>query len=341
MTIAPTIHVSGTADATASGPAGAIPFDAAPWPENLDTAVAAYEQDQNAIASKELEGSDPVLYPIRSKVRPSVEPLLGAFDAQLADVENRHRRPGPTGDEQNELNHGRLRGADSDVHSYHKEWLALQAAIAQRGTMTAHGYEQAKRDIAANRKAAVTAALEDVRKDLDVADAVTRAQRDDTRLKPTAEDVETAVDLMLRLERTTPKHGTAILAEWIADAAKAKDAAKAAAVLPMLKSLHDGEGPWRGSPELRSLVERVERLTRTWQGTVFAARLERIAQTRYDLDEYAKVMLGAPADRGLAEFIDGDGNPRLFPEEPEPVRRVYEPRAPRKPVRMLRSKRAA
>src|SRR5213079_2923837 len=79
------------------------PLDAAPWPEHLDVAVGAYVAQQATIAERELDGSDPLVHPIRAKVRPSVEPLLGAFDAQLAKAENQHRAPGPTADEQAEL----------------------------------------------------------------------------------------------------------------------------------------------------------------------------------------------------------------------------------------------
>ena len=72
-----------------------MPLDAAPWPEHLDEAVGAYVTQQADIATKELDGSDPLLHPIRSRVRSSVEPLLGAFDAQLAKAENQHGKPAP------------------------------------------------------------------------------------------------------------------------------------------------------------------------------------------------------------------------------------------------------
>src|SRR5439155_1638214 len=122
-----------------------MPLDAAPWPEHLDEAVDAYVAQHTTIATKELDGSDPLLHPIRSKVRASVEPLLGAFDAQLARAENQHGKPGPTQWEQAELNLGRLQGGDSDIHPYHDEWLALDARIRERGTMTDKGYADAKR----------------------------------------------------------------------------------------------------------------------------------------------------------------------------------------------------
>src|SRR5207244_13367293 len=104
-----------------------MPLDAAPWPEHLDEAVGAYVTQQATIANRELDGSDPLLHPIRSKVRASVEPLLGAFDAQLARAENQHGKPGATAHEQAELNLGRLHGGDSELHPYHNEWLALPA----------------------------------------------------------------------------------------------------------------------------------------------------------------------------------------------------------------------
>jgi len=320
-----------------------MPLDAAPWPEHLDEAVGAYVTQQATIADRELDGSDPLLYPIRSKVRASVEPLLGAFDAQLVRAENQHGKPGPTADEQAELNLGRLEGGDSELHPYHNEWLALQVRIAERGTMTDKGYADTKRNIAANRKGAVAAALKSLHEEIAAAEAKVQAQRAATRVVPKPADVQAAVDVMLQLERTTPTHGAPILAEYIVDVAQAKDPAKAAAILPMLKSLYEAGDLWRGSAELKGLIETAEKLTRTWEQTVTAARLERIARTRWELAEYAKAVTLDPADResAFSGLVDGEGNPRLFPDEPAPTRSgdvSAPPKAKPKAVRVLRSK---
>lgn len=313
------------------GGSASVRLDAAPMPADLDGAVEAHEAYHDGLALKELDGSDRMLHPIRTSVRPSVEPVLAEFDAQLASVKNQVRAPGMTADEMRDLTgQGRLSAAGSETSPDHQEWLALQAHIAQRGTLTGHGFAKAKADIAAKRKAALDDAFGKVRVRLDEAEASVRRQQAETRPKPKDEDVQAAIGLMVQLGMTNPAHGSPILAEFVADAARAMDAPRAAAALPMLKSLYETEGPWRGSPELLGLIGKAERVSRTWQGTVTAARLERIKRTRHDLNQY---------EQEVAEGVsyEVEGVPRLFPEEPEPVRREPPPKE-RKPVRILRSK---
>lgn len=305
--------------------AAAIPsFAAAAWPTNLDAAVTAYERYHGELASRELSGTDPVLFPIRAQVRPSLESLPAVFDAQLATVRNAARRPGPTAHEYQELElpGSWLFGVENDPeHPRHAEAVALRKEISQRGTLTEHGRKAAEGTIAANKRAAIDTAVTSIVGELDQAEAKVRAQQASTRIKPKTEDINSAVSLAGQLEHLSPKHGSAILAEYITDLALAKNAHGAAAILPMLKSMFDDpKSGWAQDEGLHLLIQRAERLTSTWQGTVTAARLERIAKTRVDLSEYIG-MLTDPAYEGMS-LVDNEGNHRLFPEQAAPTDRL-------------------
>src|SRR5437660_8943618 len=67
------------------------PLDASPWPADYDEVLAAHATYHNNLASMQLDGTDPVLYPIRSRVRDTVDPVAEAFAEQLAEAEKHAR----------------------------------------------------------------------------------------------------------------------------------------------------------------------------------------------------------------------------------------------------------
>src|SRR5438309_3447825 len=106
--------------------------------ERLVTAVRAYRQEQDAVATRMLAAPDPTLDRVRGTVRSALEPLIAAFDGQVR--------------------------------------AATRAASGPDATVTPRGLDRQLVEIARQRAAAVEAVVGPVREALAAAEQKVRAQ---------------------------------------------------------------------------------------------------------------------------------------------------------------------
>ena len=216
-------------------------------PADLDEVVAEVTGSVAEQALAELDGPDRLLYPVRSKVRESVEPILARHAARLADIHNRAQPAGPApedGDAIRQLGFQNREDAEGLARDHPKRQAfdAIQRRIRQRGTLTRDGARLEMQDADAERDAALNELASGWREQLnavtrrcqDVIDQGTVEVTDDHRMQ--------AVMLAQELGQANPRHGLPLVKMAIREAAADPSAlGTLAAAMPMLRSLYENE----------------------------------------------------------------------------------------------------
>ncbi len=310
-----------------------VPLDADEGPADLETEIQSRLNHETERALAQLEGSDRELYPVRSRVRPSIEPILARHAARLADIRNRAAPPGPTAADGEVA--VRLQGAEglAPNHPSRLKLEALERRIRARGSLTDTGARLEIQAADAERDAALNDLARQWRDQLnDVAAQATKVLEAGT-VTVTETDRRAGLLLVQELGATSPRHGLPLLKWAIRDAAVDPDArASLLMALPGLRSMYENEhSPYGGSVQLRALIGQANDLFHDADQQVARVRLQRIEKTKWEIDEFIRNALG-----GGSEALDRDGRPVLLPPEPPP-RPLPEPRAAPKPFRRASS----
>jgi hypothetical protein len=264
----------------------------------LHASIDAWVRGQDEVATRMLTQRDATLDPLRTRVRPALQPIMVAFDAQRA---NAHKAAAPDG----------------------------------TATLTPRGLDERLAEIERNRAGAVEAVVAPAREALADAARQTRAQLATVGDTATEADAEAAAQVAHCVAILTPANQVPLLARWLRDAAAAGDVGRVAALVPYLRSLEETTG---GAPDVAALVSLANRATATWQHTVASARLARIERMQWELGELTTAALqGGPNGdllmrlRGFELLADDDGDGAAAPPAPAPP--ADEPRRP--PVRRV------
>lgn len=281
----------------------------APWPADLDAAVDAFAARVEGEIKAALAQPDADATRVRGPARLAAERAVAPFADRAAAIENRAAPPGPTGAERLELDFGRLRGAEVEQHPAHAEYLALQARIEERGTLTPAGRDQQLQALAAERAAAVEAVTAPLRTRLDGA-ARFWAERAAAVPRADEADLRVAATVAEQLRVLTPAHGLPLVAHELRAAARAGAVGVVRALRPVLQSMYERAGTeYAANGDLLALINQAGRLLVDRDARVAAARRDEVARTRWELDEFARRMA---TGTGLTGATRRDGSPVLL-----------------------------
>lgn len=298
-----------------------LPVDPDQGPADLEDAVQAAIAHVAEQALEQLNGTDPQLYGVRSKVRAVVGEILADHSSKVADIRNRAQPAGPTpedGDAIRQLGFQNREDAEglAPDHPNRKALEAIERRIRARGTLTSDGARLELQDAAAQRDSEIQDRVEQWREKLDRVEARCVDVINQGTIMVGEEDRRSAVLLAHELAATSPRHGLPILRQAVREAAvDPANLPTLAAALPALRSMYENErSPYAGSVQLRQLIGAANDLLQSPEAIVARARLERVEQTRWEIDEWIK-----NARDGGTEALDSEGRPVLLPPERPPA----------------------
>jgi hypothetical protein len=247
--------------------------------DDLARNVTARANDVAVRALEGLDGSDPILYPISSRVRPGVKAVLQAHDVKLGAFR--------ASAERRDLNAAAVTRREQALAAERDQALAaLETELSER-------------------LAAVTAALEGKLAALrggHVSDA----------------DVDEAHAMADRLTRLTPARGIGELVEFFDQVGRQeRSREQLVALIPILQSAFETPGTsWAGSRELARLVDMAKSLTDGgWPAAITAGRLERAQRLAGDLSTF--MLLAKSGDRSALDVTVTTGWHPDDPREPK------------------------
>lgn len=310
-----------------------LPLDADDGPPDLDEVVQSVTSHIAEQALEQLDGPDRDLHPIRSAVRPGLEPILARYSARLADIRNRAAPPGPSAADGDEAR--RLEGAEGlpANHPSRQALEALERRIRARGSLTDTGKRLELQAAAAERDAAIQQVTAQWGDKLDAVARDCKNRIDQGIVRVTDDDRHAGLLLVQELGATSPKHGLPLL-QWEIREAALDPAARGPllSALPLLRSLYENQqSPYGGSVLLHRLIRTANDLMASADVHVAQARLERIERTKWEIDSFVRNALD-----GGTEALDRDGRPVLLPPEPPP-KPLPMPRSAPHPFRRLTS----
>jgi hypothetical protein len=235
----------------------------------------ARKQTHAGAAFKALLGSDPILYPVASTVRPRVTAMLRRHATELAKVRADPRR--------RFLNRQGIEAEEAGLRAVQeREFAALEAEVTQK-------------------LAQITDSLS--------AKLVTLRGK-----SVSLDDAAEASAMAARLRNLTPELALGELVEvfyQIGDGERPRG--QAIALLPVLESAYRTPGsPWTGRDELRRLVSIGESLCDGgWEGAVIASRLERAQRLAGDINTFLFLARTDPTSTALNAHITGGADPEL------------------------------
>src|SRR5689334_17800210 len=188
-------------------PAPILPLDADEGPPDLEQVIQGHLNGVTRAALEQLDGSDRELYPVRSRVRSAVEPIMARHKARLADIHNRALPAGPTVADGEVLD--RLRGAEG-LAANHPNRRALEAherLMRARGSLTDSGakFEIAQAD--AERDAALNELAKRWNVELTSVAQNAEALLDTGTIEVTEEHRRSGLLLVEEMTATSPRHG--------------------------------------------------------------------------------------------------------------------------------------